>query len=117
VALSWQRCNADHDIVATIEDQDGPTFTLDLDGRPMALKRVEVKGFSCPAPVNTQTGIMDGGPVYGTDLQHEFKTLKMPNSCRLRESVPGFLPITTKADNKGRFFFLAGDLRVDEHAS
>ena len=69
----------------------------------------------CPAPENVHTAAMDGGPVYGTDATYLREVLREPDSCRLRASKAGMLPITSSADSKGRFFFVAGDLRVDEH--
>ena len=69
----------------------------------------------CPAPENVHTAAMDGGPVYGTDATYLREVLREPDSCRLRASKAGMLPITSSADSKGRFFFISGDLRVDEH--
>jgi hypothetical protein len=54
--------------------------------------------------------------VYGMDKKFLKNTLREPNSCKLRTSEASMLPITTQADDLGRFFFIAGDLRVDEHA-
>eukprot|EP00892_Ulva_mutabilis_P004920 jgi/Ulvmu1/27/UM001_0028.1 len=34
----------------------------------------------------------------------------------MRSAEGGFLPLTTAADDSGRFFFIAGDVRVSEHA-
>lgn len=70
---------------------------------------------SCPAPENVHTAKIDGGAVYGTDEAYLNKVLREPNSCKLRESDSQMLPITSSADEQGRFFFIAGDLRVDEH--
>eukprot|EP00892_Ulva_mutabilis_P000383 jgi/Ulvmu1/10345/UM061_0028.1 len=111
----------DHDIVATIDDLDGPTFTVKLEhgdkSADMTLHRlVAPVEDGCPVPPQIHTAAIDASQVYGTDEAYLKGTLREPNSCKLRTSEDNMLPITTKADSKGRFFFIAGDARVDEHA-
>lgn len=59
--------------------------------------------------------------IYGTDADLDFlnKILRIPGSCNLRISKTDageFPPVTTTADAQGRFFFLAGDVRISEHS-
>ena len=107
--------------VATIDDLEGPTFTIKMQhggkAGDMTLHRlIAPLEDGCPAPPQIHTAAIDGSQVYGTDEDYLNTVLREPGSCRLRTSESNMLPITTKADDKGRFFFLAGDARVDEHA-
>lgn len=112
--------HADHEIVGTIDDAEGPSFVIDLaQSRTMTLHRVLSRGNNakqCPRPLNVHTGTLDGTVVYGAQRSYQ-NTLKETGGCRLREGEPGFLPLTTQADEEGRFFIVAGDGRVDEHAA
>jgi hypothetical protein len=109
--------HADHEIVGTISDQDGPTFTINLaNARTMFLKRLKTIGLVCPRPLNVHTGRIDGSVVYGSQKDYT-TTLHELNGCRMREGEPGFLPLTTTADESGQFFIVAGDGRVDENAA
>ena len=110
--------SADHELVGTIDDTDGPEFTIDLENeRTMMLRKVRAVNLRCPEPFNVHTGTIDGTAVYSALPGYEL-TLRerRPLTCRLREGEPGFLPLTTSADEEGRFFIVAGDGRVDEHA-
>lgn len=83
----------------------------------MTLHRVRSVGATCPKPLNIHTGAIDGAVVYSPAIIFEKKLRKLPG-CHLREGdQPGFLPLTTRADSEGRFFIVAGDGRVDEHAA
>jgi hypothetical protein len=108
------------DIVATIDDASGPTFTIDLVNKgktaTMTLHRLATDGGTCGRPRTIHTSIIDAGPIYGTDEVYLKTILRETGTCRFRASDGGMLPITTRADESGRFFFIAGDLRVDEHA-
>lgn len=111
----------DHDLVATLEDLDGPTFTVDMKvgkrkGSMTMHRLVAPLEDGCPAPPQIHTAALDGSQIYGTDETYLKNTLREPASCKLRTSESDMLPITSKADGKGRYFFLAGDARVDEHA-
>ena len=70
----------------------------------------------CEATLNVHTGRVDAGPVYGTDEAYIQGTLREPDTCRMRVAEGDFLPLTSSADGEGRFFFIAGDVRVSEHA-
>ena len=70
----------------------------------------------CRAPLNIHTPQIDGGPIYGSDEAYVQSTLREPDTCFLRTSAGNLLPLSTSADAEGRFFFLAGDVRVSEHA-
>ena len=65
------------------------------------------------------TGLIDGGPIYGTDNNVLQNVLRTPNRCELR--IAGgregeFPPITSQSNDNGQFFFLAGDIRLIEHS-
>jgi hypothetical protein len=111
------------DVVATIDDKGGPTFQITMakeeQSGSMMLNRLvaeEGEGGECSVPKTTQTSTIDGGTVYGTDANYLSNVLREPGSCKLRTSEGNMPPMTTTPDEKGRFFFLTGDLRVDEHA-
>ena len=70
----------------------------------------------CKNTLNVHTPRVDAGPIYGTDEAYTQNTLREPGTCFLRTADGGFLPLTTAADDDGRFFFIAGDVRVSEHA-
>ena len=70
----------------------------------------------CRASLNVHTPQIDGGPIYGNDETYVQSTLREPDTCFLRTSAGNLLPLSTSADAEGRFFFLAGDVRVSEHA-
>jgi hypothetical protein len=110
--------HADHELVGTIDDANGPSYVINLaNARTMTLHRVRSVGATCPAPLNIHTGIVDGATVYSPRKVFEQKLRVLP-TCKLREGdQPGFLPLTTSADANGRFFIVAGDGRVDEHAA
>lgn len=105
----------------TVEDLEGPSFTIEMAHNDqtgsMVVHRLDAPPDEngCPAPKNVHTAIIDAGPVYGTDATYLNMILREPNSCKLRESESQLLPITSSADDKGRFFFIAGDVRADEH--
>ena len=42
-------------------------------------------------------------------------TLREPGSCKLRTSAGDLLPVTTKPNDAGKHFLVAGDVRVNEH--
>lgn len=106
----------DHDIVGTLEDTDSPAIEVPgVPGRVMNLRRAKTVGHN-RRPPSVHTSLIDGGAVYGEDREYEKTILREPNSCRLRESIPGFLPISSKPDASGVFRFIAGDSRVDEHS-
>ena len=112
---------ADHDVALGIEDvRFGRRFEIGSEVEPFTAER-DVATFrrGCPATLNIHTGQIDGGMIYGTDPAFLRDTLLVPNSCNLRAAVTGgaeFPPITTFADDQGRFFFLAGDIRISEHS-
>lgn len=70
-----------------------------------------------PRPINVHSGRVNGGAIYGENSDYEHKVLRVPGTCRLRESVPGYLPITSTPDADGKFRWIAGDGRVDEHSA
>jgi hypothetical protein len=70
----------------------------------------------CRLPATTHTPQIDGGAVYGSNEEFVQRVLRVPNSCKLRTSAGGMLPLTTNRDPKGFRHFIAGDLRVSEHA-
>ena len=114
-----QCCDADHDLALTIEDEEGPTIDVETDdpSDPMGLHRaVTTFRRGCEATLNVHSGLVDAGPVYGTDEEYVQSTLREPDTCRMRVADGDFLPLTTNADGEGRFFFIAGDVRVSEHA-
>eukprot|EP00892_Ulva_mutabilis_P004032 jgi/Ulvmu1/1/UM001_0001.1 len=109
----------DHDLALTIEDEDGPTIEVGADdpNDPMELHRaITTFRRGCEATLNVHNGHVDAGPVYGTDEAYIQSTLREPDTCRMRVADGDFLPLTTNADSEGRFFFIAGDVRVSEHA-
>ena len=117
-ALPWE-LHADHEVVGTIDDESGPSYVVNLaNSRTMTLHRVRsIGGGTCPNPLNIHTGTIDGAVVYSPHIIFEKKLRDLPG-CHLREGdQPGFLPLTTTADDQGRFFIVAGDGRVDEHAA
>eukprot|EP00892_Ulva_mutabilis_P005677 jgi/Ulvmu1/3481/UM160_0003.1 len=109
----------DHDLALTIEDELGATINVgaaDADD-PMQLHRaITFPSQGCPSTLNVHSPQIDAGPVYGTDESYILDTLREPGTCRLRMTEGGFLPVTTAADTEGRFLFIAGDVRVSEHA-
>eukprot|EP00892_Ulva_mutabilis_P008155 jgi/Ulvmu1/5711/UM024_0060.1 len=109
----------DHDLTLTIENESGPTSEVgaaDADD-PMQLHRViTFPSQGCRSALNVHSPQIDAGPIYGTDESYIRDTLREPGTCRLRMTEGGFLPVTTAADSQGRFFFIAGDVRVSEHA-
>ena len=113
---------ADHDLALGIEQVDfGTPFPIGSEVEPFNAER-EFSTFSrgCPATFNVHSGLVDAGMVYGTIPEFLTDTLRLPGSCNLRVSVDGdgatFPPLTTFADDEGRFFFLAGDFRLGEHS-
>lgn len=103
--------------MGTIENTDEPAIEVPgVDGRFMNLHRVKTEGKRKNArPINIHTGRVDGGAIYGSNKKYEQEVLRETGTCRLRESMAGFLPITSEAED-GIFKFVAGDSRVDEHA-
>lgn len=103
----------------TIEEESGPTIavgTLDPND-PMEVHRaITIFSRDCEASLNIHTPQIDGGPIYGSDEAYVQTTLREPGTCFLRTSVGNLLPVSTRADAEGRFFFVAGDVRVSEHA-
>lgn len=115
-------CCADHDVALGIENvRFGQRFPIgDAQGGTFNAER-EVATFArgCPAALNIHTGQVDAGMIYGTDQRFLDEVIRVPGSCSLRISgtdVGEFPPITTRADDQGRFFFLAGDIRISEHS-
>ena len=117
--LDIPMCHADHDLALTIEDEEGPTLEVGTDdpSDPMELHRaIFTFRRGCPTTLNIHTGLIDAGPVYGTDEAYVQSTLREPGTCRLRVADGDFLPLTSEADGEGRFFFITGDVRSSEHA-
>lgn len=112
---------ADHDVALGIEDvRFGRRFPIGSETGTFSAERERV-GFErgCPAALNIHTGQIDGGAIYGSDPVFLANTVRVPGSCNLRvASTPAgeFPPVTTRADDQGRFFFLAGDIRISEHS-
>jgi len=113
--------HADHDVALGIEDvRFGQAFPIGSETGSFSAER-EVATFrrGCPAALNIHTGQVDAGMIYGTNPVFLRDTLRLPNSCNLRAATTDtgeFPPVTTNADDKGRFFFLTGDIRVSEHS-
>lgn len=66
----------DHDLVATVDDEEGPKFNIDMSNGQqsavMTLARlvVEQSGNSqCRIPLTVNTPVIDAGPVYGSNEQ------------------------------------------------
>eukprot|EP00892_Ulva_mutabilis_P003698 jgi/Ulvmu1/16/UM001_0017.1 len=107
----------DHDLALSIEDEEGPTIDVETETDVMGLHRtVTTRRRGCKNTLNVHTHHIDAGPVYGTEEAYVQNTLREPGTCLLRTADGGFLPITTSADDEGRFFMIAGDVRVSEHA-
>eukprot|EP00892_Ulva_mutabilis_P006210 jgi/Ulvmu1/3961/UM180_0001.1 len=109
----------DHDLALTLEDEEGPTIEVGAEDpdEPMELHRAfTTRRRGCSTTLNIHTGQVDAGPVYGTDEEYIQDTLREPGTCRLRVANGNFLPLTSEADFEGRFFLVAGDVRVSEHA-
>eukprot|EP00892_Ulva_mutabilis_P000477 jgi/Ulvmu1/1042/UM104_0028.1 len=109
----------DHDLALTIEDEEGPTIEVGTEdpADPMELHRaVTFSSRGCPTTLNVHTGLVDAGPVYGTEEAYVQSTLREPGTCRMRVADGDFLPLTSEADGEGRFFFISGDVRSSEHA-
>eukprot|EP00892_Ulva_mutabilis_P005792 jgi/Ulvmu1/3585/UM169_0003.1 len=111
----------DHDVALGIEDvRFGRRFEIGSAIEPFTAER-DVATFrrGCPATLNIHTAQIDAGMIYGTDPIFLRDTLRLPNSCNLRAAIgqgAEFPPVTTFADELGRFFFLAGDIRISEHS-
>jgi peroxidase len=120
----------DHDLVASIEQPDGKKYPIELSSgdntATMTLSRLfsEQDG-DCNVPITTNTPLLDAGVIYSANDDFLHSTLREPDSCKLRTSDGGFLPITTFPEGpnggeysgkRGKFFFIAGDVRVNEHA-
>lgn len=71
---------------------------------------------TCLPTLNAHTPQLDGGNIYGSLESYLRSTLRAPGSCYMRTSVGNHLPLTTTADGDGLFHFIAGDVRVSEHA-
>lgn len=87
----------------------------------MNLRRLMKEGEgSCRTPINTVTPQIDAGTVYSPDEEYLQTTLREPGSCRLRTTEGSFLPLSAPEQSSPnathRVFWLAGDLRVNEHA-
>jgi len=111
--------DADHDLALTIEDEEGPTIEVGTDdpADPMELHRaITTFRRGCQTTLNIHNGLVDAGPVYGTDEAYIQGTLREPGTCRMRVADGDFLPLTSEADDEGRFFFITGDVRSSEHA-
>lgn len=115
----------DHDLVATLDNHEGQAFPVEItDGlqtATMTLTRLLKEGTgTCKTPINTVTPQIDAGTVYSPDEKYLQSTLREPGSCELRMLKGGFLPLSapehTSSSATPRRFFLAGDLRVNEHA-
>ena len=115
--LTARRPLADHDLALTIEDEDSPAFEVETDTDRMEVHRAVTEiDRGCKNTLNVHTPHVGAGPIYGSDESYVQSTLREPGTCFLRSAVGGFLPLTSAADVDGRFFFLAGDVRVSEHA-
>eukprot|EP00892_Ulva_mutabilis_P006087 jgi/Ulvmu1/3850/UM018_0067.1 len=98
-------------------DEDSAGLKVDTDTDTMEVHRaVTSAAQACQNSLNVHTPQIDAGPIYGSDEEYVQSTLREPGTCALRASEGGFLPLTTIADDTGSFFFLAGDVRVSEHA-
>jgi len=113
----------DHDVTLTTDASSDP-FTIELDAggvsSTMTVHRLLAEPDTrnqCREPINFCTPAIDAGPVYGTQEDFLKSTLR-DKSCFLRVT-PGsrfgqdFLPLTNFDDSIN---FIAGDLRVNEHA-
>ena len=109
--------HADHDLALSIENEEGPTIDVETETDVMGLHRVVTTNRrGCKNTLNVHTPQIDAGPVYGSNDPYIQNTLREPGTCFLRTADGNFLPISTSADEEGRFFFIAGDVRVSEHA-
>eukprot|EP00892_Ulva_mutabilis_P006084 jgi/Ulvmu1/3848/UM018_0064.1 len=107
----------DHDLALTIEDEDNGTHEVETDTHVMELHRaVTRRKRGCRNSLNAHSHRIDAGPIYGSRNAYLQHTLREPGTCYLRHADGDFLPITTRADDSGSFFFIAGDVRVSEHA-
>ena len=107
----------DHDLALTIEDEESSSIEVEAKNTFMELHRaVTQKRGRCSNTINAHTPQVDAGPIYGSDRIYMQRTLRQPGTCYMRTADGGFLPLTTNADDAGRFFFIAGDVRVSEHA-
>ena len=71
----------------------------------------------CRMPHTVTTPIVDAGPVYGPSEDFLQNVLREPGTCKLRTSAGNFVPVTTRPEEAtGKHFFVAGDVRVNEHS-
>ena len=109
--------SADHDLALSIEKEDGATIKVKSNSDDMELHRVVTTNRrGCKNSLNVHSHRIDAGPIYGTEEAYRENTLREPGTCFLRTADGNFLSVTTSADADGRFFFIAGDVRVSEHA-
>eukprot|EP00892_Ulva_mutabilis_P005801 jgi/Ulvmu1/3593/UM017_0005.1 len=107
----------DHDLALSLDNERSPTIAVETATDVMELHRfVTSNRRGCRNSLNVHTPIIDAGPIYGSDEQYLQGTLREPDTCFMRSAEGGFLPLTTAADDTGRFRFLAGDVRVSENA-
>jgi hypothetical protein len=113
------------DLVGLADDLEGEEYKIALDhpgeSIEMTLHRLtarKLKNSQCRVPVTVTTPQLDGGPVYSPVEEFLQSTLREPGSCRMRVTKTkgnrDHLPLTTQADEQGRLFFVAGDVRVNE---